>query len=444
MKNTYVLYLLMLILTAASCRKDTGTPKPPVSNDTTEADRIKDTAIAYARDIYLWNDQIPADFDARSYDGPEEIMTAIRAYSKEPGFTDPVDHYSFAMLKQEWDNLSNGVITDFGMNVFFFDDGDLRVRQVEPASPAGTAGVHRGWKIVSIAGSSNITVDNADFIISNVYESPSTAFTFEKPDGSRVDISLTASTYQESPLALDTIYSLGGRKAGYMVLNSFLGDTATMNAQFQQAFSHFASQNVTDLIIDLRYNGGGYVSLQEALADYVVKNSADGSIMMTQEYNNNYSDLNLTTKFSKKGSLDINNIYFIVTDNTASASELLINNMKPYMNVKLVGEPTYGKPVGFFPIDVADFYIFPVSFRSTNGQGEGNYFEGIAVDQAAADGLDKDWGDTSEASLATVLTHIRTGAFAFAGDNSRLESPQRSRTNTKLSRTFKGAVGKGR
>lgn len=115
------------------------------------------------------------------------------------------------------------------------------------------------------------------------------------------------------------------------------------------------------------------------------------------------------------------------------------------MNVKLVGpEPTYGKPVGFFPIDVGDWYIFPVSFRSTNGLGEGNYFDGLQVDNVAADGLDKDWGDRSETALAAILTHIGTGSFAAAppspGLNSTLEA-EKHNGNKKLNRkAFKGAV----
>jgi hypothetical protein len=113
------------------------------------------------------------------------------------------------------------------------------------------------------------------------------------------------------------------------------------------------------------------------------------------------------------------------------------------MNVKLVGpQATYGKPVGFYPISVGDWYIFPVSFRSTNGVGAGNYFDGIQVDQQVADGLDKDWGDTQEASLKSVLTYINTGTFGFApGLNSVVEQAKNA-VNRKLNTNFKGAVMK--
>jgi carboxyl-terminal processing protease len=395
--------------------------------------------------VYLWNTQIPNDFNAKSYAGPEEIMTAIRQYSTEPGFAQPVDHFSFAMMKADWNNLSSGIASDFGMRAFFYTDTDLRVRSVGELSPAGLAGIHRGWKITKVAGNTDINTDNSTFLSDNIYNSASTTFTFEKPDGTTTDITLNSGTYQDNPVILDTVYNEGSKKAGYLVFNSFLGDTAAVNQRLQQVFSRFVSEGVTDVVVDLRYNGGGYVSMQENLANYLVKPSASGSIMMNQVYNDNYSDLNETTKFRKLGSLNVNNVYFIVSDNTASASELLINNLKPYMNVKLAGpEATYGKPVGFFPIGAGDWYVFPVSFRSTNGVGSGNYFNGIAVDKEVADGLNKDWGDTNESSLNSVLGYIANGVFASApvtpGLNSVIES-QRKAGNLKMNgKDFKGAV----
>jgi C-terminal processing protease CtpA/Prc len=432
--------MLSGIVIISSCRKNDAVADKGGSQD----DKLKDSAVAIARDIYLWNDQIPSDFNGRLYDDPDKVMMAIRQYSQEPGFTDPVDHYSFGIKKTDWDNVSSGIASDFGLNAFFFSGNDLRVRSVVSGSPAALAGIRRGWKMIKVAGSTDISTDNADFLSEKIYGSSSTAFTFEKPDGSDVDISLQAATYQDNPIYLDTVYDAGAKKAGYLVFNSFLGDTAVVKNRFQQIFQKFVDKGVTDMIVDLRYNGGGYVDLQATLANYLVKPDADGSIMMNEEFNSNYTALNTTTKFRKLGPLNINNIFFIVSENTASASELLINNLEPYMNVKLVGpEATYGKPVGFFPIGVGDWYVFPVSFRSTNGMGSGNYFDGIAVDNVAADGLDKDWGDTNESALASVLQYISTGSFAVnpvsPGLNSTLGT-FKSLANSKLNKRFIGAI----
>jgi carboxyl-terminal processing protease len=437
MKLRLLFVVLSGIAIFTSCKKNDNVGG---NNGINDENILKDSALIVTRDIYLWNTQIPSDFNARAYDDPSEIMEVIRQYSNEPGFTDPVDHYSFAMKQNEWDNVANGIISDFGLNAFFFTDSDLRVRLVEEASPAGRAGIKRGWKFIKVAGSTDINTNNVDFLVDKIYNSSSTVFTFEKPDSTTVEVTLDSETYQENPVILDSIYTEGASKAGYIVFNSFLGDTGKVITQLTNVFSEFVAAGVTDVIVDLRYNGGGYVSVSEALANFLIKPSSDGSIMMTQQYNDNYSDLNEVTMFKKRGALSVTNIFFVVTDNTASASELLINNLKPYMNVKVVGpEATYGKPVGFFPIPVGDWYIFPVSFRSTNGQNQGNYFDGIGVDQLVSDGLDKDWGDRKEAALASVLSYIGTGSFSDGGLNSVVEPLDPGR-NKKLNKNFKGAI----
>jgi carboxyl-terminal processing protease len=202
---------------------------------------------------------------------------------------------------------------------------------------------------------------------------------------------------------------------------------------------------VNEVAVDLRYNGGGYVSVQEKFADYLANAAANGNVMMTEKYNDKYSDYNYTTRFQKKGSLNLSRVFFIVSKNTASASELLINNLKPYLDVKLVGpQNTYGKPVGFFPYPVGDWYVFPVSFRSTNKNGEGNYFNGLTINGQVADGLDKNWGDKTETDLAAVLNYVSTGSFGTGTTPASAKSAAELRAasgNDKLDiRSFKGAV----
>ena len=450
MRNTtlrLVLYTTAAITILQSCKKDdvqqNVTPPPPT---TSAADKIKDTTLAYAKDIYLWYDKIPASFNARSYSDPSTIMTAIRQYSIETGFNQPVDRWSFAVNQAEWDDVSAGVSGDFGLNVFFRTEGDLRVRLVEKSSPAGRAGVQRGWRITKINGNSNISTSNANFIVNGVYYSQSSTFTFVTPDNNTVDLTLNASSYQERPIHLDTVYNIGGSRIGYMVFNSFMGDTTQVYNEFSRVFSKFAQSNVGDVVVDLRYNGGGYVTVASKLANYLAPSSANGDIMMNQQYNNKYSQYNSTTRFSKLGSLNLNRVFFIVSNSSASASELLINNLKPYMEVNLVGPSnTYGKPVGYFPIPVGNWYIFPVSFKSTNKNGVGNYFNGLGVNSQVADGLDRNWGDITETSLQSVVNYITTGQYRSTAAGGRTtvfsESPEVKSGNKTLDKhEFKGAI----
>ena len=454
--KTHLYFFILIIFTGIfiSCKKnkDTIAPTPLIQtpDSTAIAAKIKDSTLLIAKDFYIWYNQIPSTFNAQSYIDPNAVMVGLRAYSNEPGFNSAVDRWSFGVLKTDWNQLSGGFgnvnnttsTNDFGLSVFFRVEGDLRVKLVERLSPAGIAGIQRGWRITKINGNTDIITANATFIINSVYYSPNSTFTFTKPDGTSVDIALTAAKYAQQTVYLDTVYNIGSKTIGYMVLNSFLGDTAKIYNDFQRVMNSFSSQNVSDIVIDLRYNGGGYVSVQEKLADYLAPASANGNVMMKETYNNKHQNYNTTLYIKKTGPLNPNHIFFIVTQSTASASELLINNLKPYMNVKLIGPGnTDGKPVGFFPISVGDWYIFPVSFRSSNSAGYGGYFNGFTVDGQVADGLDKNWGDPTEACLAKAIKYITTGTFIAQGQEIYKEDPAVISGNQILDKpSFKGTV----
>jgi carboxyl-terminal processing protease len=456
-KSSLVMAALVGLAFFTSCKKSDAsagnlTPPTPTNTPTTpvaSGDALKDSALLYSKDIYLWYNQIPSSFNARSYTGMDKLMIGLRQYSKEPGFSGSVDKWSFGVKKADWDNVSSGVSTgDFGLNVFFMAEGDLRVKMVEKESPAGLAGIRRGWRITSINGNTNITTGNATFIVQNIYQSNSAKITFLKPDNTSVTMDLSASNYNDKPVIIDTIYSINSKKIGYLAFNSFLGDTTEIFNQYSRIFGKFSAANVNDVIIDLRYNGGGYVSVQEKMADWLAPMSANGQVMMKQQFNDKYTQYNSEDRFSKLGNLNLNRVFFIVSSSTASASELLINNLKPYMDVFLVGpSKTYGKPVGFFPIPVGDWYIFPVSFRTTNSKGEGNYFNGIPVNSQVADGLDKDWGDIQESSLHSAINYITSGTFrsqaAGARNNGLIynEQPEVKSGNIILDKaSFKGTI----
>jgi len=445
LKKSLALPFVLGILFFTACKKDKVGGDEVIDPSASASDKIKDSTLLYTRDLYLWYKQIPATFNARSYDDPAKIMIAIRKYSMEPGFAEPVDKWSFAVKQAEWDKVSSGIAGDFGINVFFRTADDLRVKAVEPNSAAGKAGIRRGWRIVKINGSENITTANVNFVVQNVFESNSTTFSFQKPDNSIVNITLNASSYKEQPVLLDTIYNVNSKKIGYLVFNSFLGDTTQIYNSFSRIFTGFTATGINDLIIDLRYNGGGYVSVAEKLGDYIVPPSGNGNVMMKQQFNDKYTQYNSVDYFNKKGSLNLPRVFFIVSSSSASASELLINNLKPYMDVILLGaSKTYGKPVGFFPIPVADWYIFPVSFKTVNKNGEGNYYGGFNLNNQVADGLDKDWGDLNESSLKGAVSYISSGVFGRAGntvDRTYKEIPEVKAGNTILDEpSFKGSI----
>lgn len=376
-----------------------------------EDDKRKDSALYYARGFYLWNDKIPSSFDAHKYDDPDDVMNAIRAYSIEPGFDKPVDRWSFAMPQKDWDNLSQGISLDYGMGYKYLTANDLRITYVEPASPGGKAHVQRSWQIKKINNITDVSYGNVNAVSAALFQSTNITLVFAREGKADTTVSLTAATYTEEPLVLDTVYNTNATKTGYMVYNSFLGDINATKTKFANVFNKFSTAGISDLIIDLRYNGGGYVLLQDELANYLAPNAANGQIMEVQRHNANLAQYDETVRYQKKGSLNLSRIFVITTDNTASASELLINSLRPFMTVKRIGDTTHGKPVGYFPQPVMGWVVLPVSSKTTNKNGEGNYYKGFAPDQLMSDGIDKNWGDLNERCLAAAISYIKTGAY---------------------------------
>jgi len=455
MKNSVFFRVSVIVSCLAvfgACKKPNagGTTAPPLDSTGLAAQAL-DSALIDAKSYYLWYASIPSTFSAQSYSDPNAEMIALRAYSNEPGYSAPVDRWSFGVLKSDWNQLSGGIGSassvsgsgDFGLSVFFRADGDLRVKLVERLSPSGIAGVERGWRVTAINGNTNMAISNSDFIVNAVYYSASSTFTFVKPDGTLVTMALSAANYQEQPVYLDSVYQVGGKTIGYLVVNYFLGDTTQIESQFESVMNNFAASNVTDLVIDLRYNGGGYVSLQQNLADYLAPSSTNNQLMMKETFNDKHQEYNTALYFSKLGPLHPNHILFIVSQATASASELLINNLRPYMTVKLVGPTnTDGKPVGFFPLSAGNWYVFPVSFRSTNSANVGGYFRGFTPDAIVADGLDKNWGDLTESCLAASVKYITTGTFVAQGPSKTyVADPAVIAANRTLNKAFfKGMI----
>lgn len=436
MKRFHFILLLAFVAGFAACKKK--------NKDKSYDELVMDTVRSYTKDIYLWYNQLPSGLSGND---PGAVMTNIRPYSKEPGFTNPVDRWSFAMLQKDWNQISSGVEADFGMKVFFRTTTDLRIAAVDKNGPAGAAQIKRGWKINSINGVTINDTSQSNFIVNTVYYSPTTRFNFILPDNSTRDVTLNSQVFTNNPFLLDSVYTYGGNKIGYFVLNSFLGDTTQVRNEFDRIFNRFSSAGVTDVVVDLRYNGGGFVSLSSYLVNYLAPSSGNGQVMFSYSFNDKYTRFNSTTTIQKKGSISLSRVFFIISKQSASASEMTINSVKPFLNVKLVGpSSSHGKPVGFYPIPAGNWYIFPVSFRTINKNNEANFFNGFTPDYISADGLDKNWGDVNEDCLSRTIRFITTGSWSRLApvDQTLLNEQLRvMNTNTLLDvPQFKGMVAK--
>lgn len=394
-----------------SCKKKSDPDVYEVQND------VRDSAYLYTQDIYLWPEKLPSasTFQPRNLDDVYQVMDKVRSYQ-------PLDKWSFAETKEETEQSQKGQSEDFGFMVKFgaSSDTEIRVIYVYANSKAGLAGVKRGWKVNKINGQTiNRTVPSHVDFINEVFfgaNIQSATFEFRKPDGSLVSIPLQKSVYKLNTVLFSKVYTKGvsnEKKIGYIVFNEFSGPTTSV-PELVSTINDFQNQGVNEMIIDLRYNRGGFVSTQDTLANMLAPQSVGRGqkVMYTYKFNNRYSSWNENFKFYKVGSLNLSRIIFIVSPSSASASELLINNLRPVMDVKLVGDTrTYGKPVGFFPIAVFQYNIFPVSFKTVNSRGEADFFSGFPVDQNVADDLIRDFGDENEANLKAALAYYETGSF---------------------------------
>ncbi len=445
-KNLLIVSTCITILFTQSCKKKDGmgSPTPPIDTIPTASkiDLLRDSIYLYTKEVYLWHEVLPSyvAFNPRQYTGATELqaaqneMAAIRALQPEDSRHD----YSFVTTTAGSDAIQTGEDNDYG---FFIKAGSIDkalpydsvywyVEYVYKSSPSGVGGVQRGWYISKI-NNTNIGYDNASVnILNDVFFGTGTtaSFEFTKSDGSTVNLNLSKSAYTANSVLYTNVFKNGASKTGYIVFNQFFGDVS--RTELANAFSDFAAQGINELVVDLRYNHGGSTETQDALANLIAPPSANGKTMYTYIYNDSlqagkfpllsqkyslspssFKPANNTVNVQKTGSLNLSRVFFIVSSETASASELLINNLRPYLDVKLVGDTTYGKPVGFFPIPIFDYAIYPISFKTVNSAGSADYYDGFAPDKLTPDGINKNWGDPAEPSLASVLSYITTGSF---------------------------------
>jgi C-terminal processing protease CtpA/Prc len=199
----------------------------------------------------------------------------------------------------------------------------------------------------------------------------------------------------------------GSTRVGYLHFRNFVQPSVeALNGAFQQ----LRDQGATELVLDVRYNGGGLVSVAQHLAGLVGGAPLVGKVFVQFTHNDKQTSRNTSYLIeSKPQALGVSRLLVIATPASASASEAIINGLRPFIDVKLVGDTTYGKPVGQYGFEFCEKVLYPVAFLVTNSRGEADYFGGIPADCAAADDLDRPLADAREASLAEALAVLRTG-----------------------------------
>ncbi len=469
MKPLYKLsYSLGIVLLSAflllnACKRDSN-PSPADPDKLTARDidslkfyvwfiNVSDSASNVP--FYLWEDQVPEHFPwySAQYATGNDVMRGIASYPTYQG--QKVDRYSFIdMTGEVSDQLQGGIKGDYGYMVAATQDDNgkfhLYIEYSYKGAPSRKAGIMRGDEIVAIDKNTNMDLSsqsNVDRINDALFSSESVSLELRRPDSTSTFIAqLQPAQYHLNPVLFDSVYTIGNKKIGYFVYNSFVSVSSDENGttarkEIDGVFSKFVDEGVNELIVDLRYNGGGAVSTSEYLDELIAPADVMGKEMYHYEYNQKLTDFfgantELTQDYlmpikfdSSTSGLNLNRVFFIVSRSTASASELTINNLKPYMDVKLVGDTTYGKPVGFFtiPIDfvtenggkrhVADMYS--INFKSVNSAGQTDYYFGLKPDVRLYDYVDLRWGDPRDQNLASIFNYIQGDGFLTVADFTR-------------------------
>ena len=424
-KILFSLTLLSLLAISFSCKND-----DPVSQDSTQAtnEDINSWILDNMQTYYLWTDQIPASTDKSL--NPGDYFNSL-LYKPEDRFSWIQENYTDLL------NYLSGVVMEAGYDYSLGqkDSTDVLgiVTYIKPNSPASITDLKRGDYFNTINGT-KLTMDNYSSLL-NGLSSPHTLGIVDFDLNPIENISMSVIQYAEDPVLLDTVYTMAGKKIGYLVYNFFAednGDNTNAYAnELNTIFGQFKATGINELILDLRYNSGGSLTSCAELSSMISNRSKSDIFCLMQynsildqalkkqegaDYNKIYFADNIgTVKINKLTNL--NRLFVITSGRTASASEDLINGLKAYMNVILIGTVTYGKNVGSTTIYEKDpvkqktnkWGMQPIIVKCANANGNSDFGNGFAPDAGISEYQNlplEPLGDTNEPVLSVVLSQM--------------------------------------
>lgn len=418
---------LLLVLSGLlwSCDKDDD-KDPVVEPELTLEEEINNWIYDVMDEVYYWRLNLGTPIAATS--DPSNYFESL--------LYKPTDRFSVIYPDyQQLINSLSGVSLDAGYEFKLYripnsDDVYAEVLYVKKDSPASSTDLKRGDAIVAINGT-QFNINNYQSLLSQAKTTHTiTPLRYNEGTGAYVamgDITLTPIELSEDPNFLDTVYTVNNQKIGYVVYNFFAPGTAADNTKYDKEmdaiFEKFKAENISSLVLDLRYNGGGYVSSAVNLASLIGPGVTSSDIFSRTKYNNLIASeipslSNVKTSFLNKSqnlgnTLTGNRLYVLTTSGTASASELIINGLKPYMDVFLIGGVTYGKNVGSIAIEDEDnpdnhYGLLPIVTQSFNSLDQSDYSTGFTPNIEVNENTErlKQLGDISEIMLRTAIEQI--------------------------------------
>lgn len=439
-----ILLLLPLLILLYSCpnggsNNDTlipETPNPPAEGEPQIV--VQDNTIWYffnfstdnefayglMDEMYLWHEDLPAlTRDVNSYTEPQHIFNELK---------NEKDDWSFILTLEDYNGWINGESKGYGLSFDVLEVGsndyEIRITTLQQDSDFYKQGVRRGDEILSIDG---YTVSQllADVdLVDTIWNANSAEFVINRSQGGEITLDIAKRTIKSTTVDKRAILTGTNETTGYLSFNGFV---YSQQSELDEAFEYFENHEIKDLIIDLRYNGGGDVVVATHLVSILVGNKQTGKVSTTLTYNDLYSGWN-TTEYIKDAGFDFNfdKIYFLTNHNTASASEMVMNSLAPFIDTVVIGENSYGKPVGMNGLSYngSNYMYFPITFKYDNANGVSDFYDGIPVDFAVNDTISYDYGDENDPLISAAIYHINNGSF---------QTGSRSLTGVKRTDTFK-------
>lgn len=396
--------LLLVATSLVACGgSGSGGSVPQVGTDACSVDSQKQFVLDAMREWYLWTDLLPTDVNIADHQTAEELLAFLTSFQA-------LDNFSFInSAAADAQFFGEGRFEGFGFSSRFLAADDLRLTRVFLDSPAARGGLGRGQRILTLDGRTIADIQ-ANEGVGALFDQTTVQFGMRRVDGSEYSVTVTQDIVTIDPIPQWRVIDAGnGRNVGYLELATFI---STADAELNTVFAAFNAANVNDVIIDLRYNGGGLVSTAELLGDYLGGAVAPNLIFSSTEFNSNRAaSNNRTAFFSLLGqSMSLSRLVVVATQGTASASELVTNSMDSHVEVAIVGDRTFGKPVGQVGLEFCEKILRPTAFQTVNADGVGDYFNGLPVDCPAADVLDVAVGDDLDPNMVAAMSYLDTGA----------------------------------
>ncbi len=428
-------YLLMstLLFVSYSCEKDEPDPIVEPDSGPTENEIVIEWTWDVMTDVYYWAEEVDRNLHPTEETDPEVFFESL--LNEKDRFSWIADDYQ--ELLNSFDNISLSTgISPYFIRLRNTDDVVIAVEYVADGSPADSAGIRRGEIITDINGTA---LDITNYATLFYTEEVTLSFA-DYSDGMLTpndkEVSLTAKVIEDNPINHHEIINYEGIEIGYIAYTGFSGGTQEKWVDSLDAiFADYKSRGISELILDIRYNPGGYAYVANHIASSICPANIPGSdnVFIRNQWNNAYHEYfvneegpeseYLVTYFKEDPTynLDLSDAYFLTGWHSASASELLIIGLQPYMNVTQVGENTYGKFYGSFTIPDTEepprhnWALQPLVFKYTSATGYTGTVDGLTPDIYVEENplAMKPFGDITDPTIAETLKQI-TGVSPLA------------------------------